>query len=59
MSRKTAKEKLNAPKPLPKIKVAPDVWGGGQILSSHPCDVDKAMKRVPIGSVINTSDPRK
>ena len=52
MVKKTAREKLECDKDLPKIKNAPPVWGGGKMVIAHPTEFDALLKKVRKGRLI-------
>ena len=56
---KSAKEKLYKECDLPKIKPAPDIWGGGTMLIAHPTEFDSAMRQVPKGKLITLDELRQ
>ena len=56
--RKTAREKLNCQNDLPKIKAAPDNWGGGTMLIAHPTEINALMKQIPAGQVTTSEHIR-
>ena len=58
MPKKTAKEKLHCQKDLPKIKPAPDIWGGGTMVIAHPEEIDAVMRSVPEGKLITIDELR-
>ena len=47
----TAIEKIYAHRDLPKVKQAPEVWGGGTMVIPHPREVLEIMKTVPCGEL--------
>jgi hypothetical protein len=56
--RKSAREKLQVKNDLPKIKPAPDFWGGGTMVIAHPTEIDELMKQVPKGKLITLDEIR-
>lgn len=52
MSRKTFLEKIQSKHDLPKIKDAPDVWGGGSMLIPHPKEVMEIIDCIPKGNIM-------
>ena len=59
MPKKTAREKLHKECDLPKIKPAPEKWGGGLMLIAHPTEFDALMRAVPKGKVITVVQLRE
>ena len=56
--RKSAREKLYVKNDLPKIKPAPEIWGGGTMVIAHPAEIDSIMKQVPKGQLITIDEIR-
>ncbi|MDP7039228.1 MAG: MGMT family protein [Myxococcota bacterium] len=56
--RKTAREKLEDNKDLPKIKPAPAIWGGGKMVIAHPTEFDALLKTVKKGRLITLDEVR-
>jgi hypothetical protein len=57
-TRKTARQKLHVDNDLPKIKPAPDIWGGGTMVIPHPTELNHLMKQVPYGKLITLDELR-
>jgi alkylated DNA nucleotide flippase Atl1 len=57
MSR-SAIDKINRPHDLPKVKQAPEIWGGGLMVIPHPKEVLEIMKPIPYGKVLSLDEIR-
>ena len=57
MSR-SAIDKINRPHDLPKVKQAPEIWGGGLMVIPHPKEVLEIMKSIPYGKVLSLDEIR-
>ena len=57
MSR-SAIDKINRPHDLPKVKQAPEIWGGGLMVIPHPKEVLEIMKSIPYGKVLSSDEIR-
>ena len=55
----TAIEKIYAHHDLPKVKRAPEVWGGGTMVIPHPRQVLEIMKTVPCGELVTLDEVRQ
>jgi len=56
--RKTARQKLHVDNDLPKIKPAPEIWGGGPMVIPHPTEINQLMKQVPYGKLVTLDELR-
>ena len=54
----TAIDKINRPRDLPKIKQAPEIWGGGLMVIPHPQAVIKIMRSIPYGKTLTLDEIR-
>ena len=52
----TAIENIYSHHDLPKVKCAPELWGGGKMAISHPREVLEIMKSVPIGKLVTLDE---
>jgi alkylated DNA nucleotide flippase Atl1 len=57
MSR-SAIDKINRPHDLPKVKQAPEIWGGGLMVIPHPKEVLEILKSIPYGKVLSLDEIR-
>jgi alkylated DNA nucleotide flippase Atl1 len=55
----TAIEKIYTDHDLPKVKRAPEVWGGGMMVIPHPREVLEIMKTVPYGKLMTLDEIRQ
>jgi len=56
--RKTARQRLAVRNDLPKIKPAPEVWGGGDMVIPHPSEVDALVRKIPKGKLATLDELR-
>ena len=56
--RKTARQRLAVRNDLPKIKPAPEVWGGGDMVIPHPTEVDALIRKIPKGKLATLDELR-
>ena len=54
----TAIDKINRPHDLPKVKQAPEIWGGGLMVIPHPQEVLRIMKSIPYGKTLTLNEIR-
>ena len=58
MMSKSAIEKIDRPRDLPKVKRAPIHWGDGLMVIPHPREVLVIMKSIPDGKVLTLDEIR-
>ena len=58
MALTAAMDKINKPHDLPKIKQAPEIWGGGLMVIPHPKEVLAIMKSIPYGKTLTLDEIR-
>ena len=56
--RKTARQRLAVRNDLLKIKPAPAVWGGGDMVIPHPSEVDAVVRKIPKGKLVTLDELR-
>ena len=50
--------KINRPRDLPKVKQAPEIWGGGLMVIPHPQEVIGIMRSIPYGKTLTLDEIR-
>ena len=58
MGKTTFIDRIQSKHDLPKIKDAPDIWGGGSMLIPHPTEVMKIIDCVPKGKIMDINTLR-
>jgi alkylated DNA nucleotide flippase Atl1 len=51
-------DKINRPRDLPKVKQAPEIWGGGLMVIPHPQEVIGIMRSIPYGKTLTLDEIR-